>query len=363
MQRNVIPSKRFLAIVPVLAIATLAPAADWTMQLELRGQTVEGKPVTWSTERVLLMGRDGHLWDFAPKEASNFRKVSSYFTPISQGELRGRLIAEFGGSYQVSGTGNYLVVHPAGQRDVWAPRFEELYRSFVHYFTARGFQPSRAEFPLVAVVFRQQEEFLRHARSGGARIAPGTLGYYSPVTNRILLFDLGEGQGDEWTRRENMSTIIHEATHQSAFNTGIHSRFGTPPVWVVEGLATMFEAPGVWNSRHHPARRDRLNRYRLERFRRYATSGRSSRALAEIVASDQVFKTNPDGAYAEAWALTFFLAETDPGRYHRFLGKTAKRADFSSYSASNRLRDFTDVFGSDLEMLNVRLLRFIQQLK
>src|SRR5262245_20690259 len=31
-------------------------------------------------------------------------------------------------------------------------------------------------------------------------------------------------------------TMIHEATHQVAFNTGLHSRLGCNPKWVVEGL-------------------------------------------------------------------------------------------------------------------------------
>ena len=47
---------------------------------------------------------------------------------------------------------------------------------------------------------------------------------------------------------ENSATIIHEVTHQVAFNCGVHTRFNDVPRWVSEGLATMFEAKGVWNS-------------------------------------------------------------------------------------------------------------------
>ena len=39
-------------------------------------------------------------------------------------------------------------------------------------------------------------------------------------------------------------TIIHEATHQTAYNVGVHARFADQPRWLVEGLAMMFEAEG-----------------------------------------------------------------------------------------------------------------------
>ena len=51
-----------------------------------------------------------------------------------------QLQREFGRAFDVSGTGQYLVVHPAGQRDRWADRFEQLYRSMIHYLTARRFE-------------------------------------------------------------------------------------------------------------------------------------------------------------------------------------------------------------------------------
>ena len=35
--------------------------------------------------------------------------------------FRGQLLREFGQGYDVSGVGHYLVVHPAGKRDQWAP--------------------------------------------------------------------------------------------------------------------------------------------------------------------------------------------------------------------------------------------------
>ncbi|MFV1966360.1 MAG: DUF1570 domain-containing protein [Pirellulaceae bacterium] len=338
-------------------------AEDFTIELQLDGRRVAGKPLAWSRSEVFLLGRDGVLWDFAPTQASNYRKTASIFRPYTQGELRGQLMREFGDGFDVSGTGHYLVVHPAGQRDTWAPRFEELYRSFLHYFTVRGWRPEKLEFPLVAVVFPRQQDFVRYAMRDNGQPVPGTLGYYSPVTNRILLYDVTAGKGNQANWHVNADTIIHEATHQTAFNAGVHSRFSMPPRWVAEGLATMFEAPGVWNSRRYTALRDRINRGRFTSFRSYAAGRRRDGRLAQFIASDHPFHTDPEGAYAEAWALTFFLVEKRPRKYIDYLRRTTSRPAFRDYQPADRLADFAEIFGQDLALLEAHYLRFINQLQ
>ena len=101
---------------------------------------------------------------------------------------------------------------------------------------------------------------------------PDTLGHYDPTTNRVFLFDATKDAGYDWS--ENADTIIHEATHQTAYNVGVHKRFIAAPRWVVEGLATMFEARGVWNAQYDRTQTDRINRGRLLDFRDYAATRR-----------------------------------------------------------------------------------------
>ena len=345
------------------ALADGAAGADGvTIQLALDGMPLEGTPIAWNSSLVVMLTRNGHLHQFHPDKAEGFRKVSSSFRPWSQSEMRGELLREFGGRFDVSGTGNYLVVHPAGKKDLWAQRFEKIYRAFVHYFSVRGARPTPPEFPLVAVVFHSQQEFLQYSRQIGKAVPSGVLGFYGPQTNRILLYDITQGRESDENWHINAETIIHEATHQIAFNTGVHNRIAQPPRWVGEGLATMFEAPGVWNPRHHPHRKDRINRRRLEAFRTYAPN-RPSGYLAQTVSqSPREFVRTPGFSYAEAWALTFFLSETEPVKYAQYLAKTAVRQPLKNYSNSEQLGEFTDVFGGDLKMLEARYLRFIQQL-
>jgi hypothetical protein len=303
------------------------------------------------------------LWQFPPAAARQFQQLSDDFRPFSAAEMRGQLLREFDRGHDVSGTGNYLVVHPAGQQDRWAPRFEALYRSFVQYFTARGLRPPRPNFPLVAVVFGSPEELNAYATRNGGQLATGVVGYYSLVSNRVLLCDVSRGSADDQSWQQNARTIIHEAAHQIAFNCGIHNRFAPPPHWLCEGLAVMFESPGVWNARHHARLQDRVDTERLGSFRHYRHGARPHNSLPQFVsASERLFETNPQAAYAEAWALAFFLAEKEPAKFVQYLSKTARREPMRRYSAAEQLQEFTDVFGTNLQMLEARYLRFIDQL-
>jgi hypothetical protein len=347
------------ALVALACSHSAARGQEPMFRLNLGSEWLEGSPLASNESEVILLLRDGQWRDFRPSAVKEFKAVDSGFRPFGAAELRGQLLREFGQRFEVTGAGHYLVVHPAGQRDQWAPRFEELYRSFVHYFTARGWRPQEPRFPLIAVVYPRQVDFLEQARKEGVN-PNGLLGYYSPKTNRILLFDSTSQNGGNWSL--NAETIIHEATHQTAFNTGIHSRYGHAPRWVVEGLGTMFEARGVWDSRKYPSLADRVNRGRLQQYRRLMEHRKWS-GIAEIVSSDRPFQTDVDAAYPEAWALTFFLCETEPKKYLQYVAKTSAIEPFSAYPSPKRLSDFTDVFGADLKLLDARMQRWLQGIK
>jgi hypothetical protein len=356
------------SFLPLFVLATFAPAAyaenaSFTVEMELSGRRVEGTPLAWSKSDVFLLARDGHLLNFHPKEAKNFRKISEHFVSYTPIAMRSQLQEEFGRQFDVSSTGHYLVVHPRGERDTWAKRFEELYRSYMRYFTARGFEPTQPQFPLVAIVFPNQKEFRSYAQQSGAQLVDGTLGYYSPLTNRILLYDVTAGDPENPNWQVNAETIVHEAIHQMAFNTGVHSRYAMPPRWVAEGLGTLFEARGVSNSDRFANASERINRYRFEEFKKHAAERRGVDSLVEIITTDRMFRTNVEAAYGEAWALTFYLFETQARRYVGYLQKTASRPSFSDYTEAERLADFQEFFGKDLRQLEARYQRYLANLR
>jgi hypothetical protein len=346
---------------PVLG-PNCAIAAEFMFRARVNGQMIEGKPLAWNSEQMQLLGRDGQLHEFNPKDAKEATKTSPTFVSYSAAEMKAMLQHEFDNRFEVSITRHYVVVHPRGQRDEWADRFEDLYNRFEHYFRVRGFEFQEPPYPLVAIVFRDRAEYYRNAAASGTPMHPNTLGHYGPLSNRVFLFDVTGGKAKkDWS--ENATTIIHEATHQMAFNTGIHRRFAAEPTWVVEGLATMFEAPGVWNPLNDHSQSDRVNRSRLEGFRKLVKERYQPGSLATFLSSDNAFQSDPEGAYGEAWALSFYLCETRPRQYCAYLAKTADRPLFSDYGPVERMADFEAIFGTDIKLFEAKFLSYMHDVK
>ncbi|NLF08875.1 MAG: DUF1570 domain-containing protein, partial [Pirellulaceae bacterium] len=220
--------------------------ADEMIEIAVANQTIEGVPIAWNAQTVRMLGRDGRLWELDPAEVVGFKKTASRFRAYSLSEFRASLLRELGADYEVSGAGRYLVAHPRGQRDRWAERFEQFYRSFVHFFYVRGFAVRQPQFPLVGIVCKDRIDF--QALHGGAEAennrSRGIDGSYNLASNRIAIYDAGGAENSPGRQRNN-AVLIHEATHQIAFNTGVHNRYSPPPTWAVEGLALLFEAPGI----------------------------------------------------------------------------------------------------------------------
>jgi hypothetical protein len=356
-----------LTFLPLLAASATAQSTGtkelprWTFRTKVDGAWLEGMPLSTSGKEVALLCRDGSMRTFLSADATETSKVSESFTSLTAGEMRSMLQREFGRNFDVSGTGHYLVVHPAGQRDYWAERFEQLYRAFVHYFSVRGLKVARPEFPMVAIVVPREEEMRAYAAKEGTRIGPGVLGYYSTRSNRVILYDQSGGKASKKNWSDNSDTIIHEATHQTAFNTGVHRRWPQPPVWVAEGLGTMFEAPGVWDSQNHRNAEDRINRGRLEGYKRVAAQVNGG-VIADMIASDRQYRANPGAAYSIGWALTYYLVETQPGKYRDYLNRTTAHTKREP-TPEQRLADFTAVFGADFAMFHARFQRFMADRK
>jgi hypothetical protein len=338
--------------------------ARFMMRSEVDGQTLEGRPLWWSDRQMFLLGRDGALHEFAPQDAENSQKTAPRFIPYTPSELSSQLRGEFGRAYDVTTTNHFVVVHPHGQWQAWADRLELLYRTFVHCMSVRGFSIEDPPAPLVAVVFRSQQDYYRYASASGTPLAPGTLGHYDPLSNRIFLYDQAGAvqNGDHsaaWA--QNAETIIHEAVHQTAYNVGVHNRFATQPRWLSEGLAMLFEAPGIWNPSVSRRAADRLNQQRLIDFRR-GNKRRSPDWIGRLVSSDRGFETDAITSYAEAWVLTYYLFETQPRAYCDLLARAAARPGFSDYAPPTRVSDFARILGSDWKMLAAQVDRYVQGL-
>lgn len=354
--------QRFYCFGFVLMLSATEPlVAEQGLSVLLNGERQTLLPVGFDTQNLVALTRNGFLLNLKQHDLQE-PQVIPQFHAFTQQEMRAELLHEYGRHFEVTGTGNYLVVHPKGARDLWANRFEELYRSMVHFFRTRGFPMGKPKYPLVGIVFYSQKQYVEYSRRVLKSNVAGSCGVYIPKTNRIYLYDDTRGTGTSSPRwEENLATIMHEAAHQTAFNCGIHQRAGETPAWIAEGLGCLFEGKGIYNAFKFRRQEHRINYGRLQAFKKDVRPDVES-MISSVVSSDSLFRRDPGRAYATAWAMTFYLSEREPQKYIRYLKTVAKHQPLAPYSASTRVKEFNAIFGNDYEMLSARLARYMDDL-
>ncbi|NLE40011.1 MAG: DUF1570 domain-containing protein [Pirellulaceae bacterium] len=365
-----------------LSLAEAAMAMDRVvLERDGRQQTVVGRLVVEAEDGgLLLLARDGVLWAVQPEEKVSHNTDDEPFTPLSADELAKNLLAELPPGFEVHKTRNYLILHNSSRAyAVWCGSlFERLYQAFSNDWKNRGFELTEPEFPLVAVIFGDRESYLRFARAGElGDAAESILGYYSLRTNRMTMCDLTGISSLARGRRirsatqidqilsapdalMTVATIVHEATHLIAYNRGMHIRLSDCPLWLAEGLAIRFETPDLGSAKGWRGI-GQVNPSRLERFNDYLAR-RPADSLATLIAKDDRFR-NPAtalDAYAEAWALTYFLIRNRTGDYLTYLRHVSKKKPLVGDTPEERLDEFQAVFGS-LDQLDREFMRYMRR--
>lgn len=358
----------------------------------------QGRQLVSDSHVCWLLERDGRLQSIDLAGVTEFKKLGNVFRPFSANEMKPRLIAEFGKTFEVEARGSHVVIAPTGKAKACATIVEATSRSFISYFSRRNLKLDKAETPMVTVVFPSQKDFQAYCDQEGITKVNGLRGYYSPTTNRVALYldkpataakslygDIDPSEsilaheprlsaldplfrltpyGAPPSSRGFPDTLAHETTHQMGFNSGLHSRLGDDPTWIVEGMAMLFEGDANRDdSRQQSTVAQRMNRERFMWFQEYLQARRPRKSLEEFLTSETLFQTSTLDAYSEAWALTFFLAETRPSNLSGYLKKLANRTELGEYSAMKRLNDFKAIFGKDVDHLEVQYLRFMKELE
>lgn len=370
------PLRSLILLTLLLLDAELAVGSP-QIELTTQNTTYSGKPIFHNQQFCWLTDADGKYERVLFKDVTASKKLPQPFHHRSAVTLKNDLKVEFGSSFEIVIRGPFVVAGPVGRVNLYADVLEQMSRNFARYLSVRRLPVSRMEFPLVVIIFVNPAEFQAYARAeempGGSTLK----GYYHPLTNRVVLIEENPVQPggnagassslkratDRSLSPQTVSTLIHEGIHQLAFNQGLHSRIGHNPRWIVEGLATMLEAHADLNQSTE-AKQSNINKNRLQWFKRYQKNSRTE-TLAEFIANDEhYFRQNVLNGYSQAWAVTYYLAEEYPENYARYLKLLAQRdpAD-PDYTATERLEDFQAVFGKDLPWLEVKFLRFIQNLE
>jgi len=330
---------------------------------------------------LLVLDRARVLWAITPDELVSREHDPLPFEPFDKDELAEELLARMPAGSRIHTTAHYVIAYNTSRAYAeWCGAlYERLHKAFGTYWERRGFGLSEPDWPLPAMIFDSKAAFTNYARTELGDSASSVIGYYSLRTNRVTMYDLtgvdgqiaGGGSSAAHINRllarpeaeRTVATVIHEATHQLAFNRGLQTRYADIPLWVSEGVAIYFETPDLRSSKGW-RNIGGVNRVQLHAFRR-ALPTRVASALTDLIASDGQFR-NPRSiptAYADSWALNYFLIRQRPQEYLAYLKMLAEKPRLIYDEPDERLQQFREAFGEDLEQLEAEFLRYMQTVR
>jgi hypothetical protein len=286
-----------------------------------------------------------------------------------------RLLAALPDGFECLFTRHYCICHDTspGYARWCGGLLERLHGAFENYWSRGGVAILPRGRPLVVVIFRDRAAFATHAGDTLGAAAGRVAGYYDIMTNRIITYDLsgasraGAGGGfsgspGDLAMLRNpataglVATLVHEATHQMAFSSGIHRRLAPIPVWVSEGMACYFETPDLESTSGWKG----IGRLNAERFARWRSAWRPG-SLERIVSGDDAFRSAEEGldAYACAWAFMFYLLQARREACTEYLGLLARKEPLGPDSPEQRLEDFGRAFRESPAEMEPAFVRFM----
>jgi hypothetical protein len=161
------------------------------------------------------------------------------FRPWTARQLRHALLSGPFRGFRAVERAPYLVLTQGSDdfaRDA-AELLQQLYRDLSDCLDEGGIPVRQPEFPLVAIIFKDETAFRRHRP-----VDPDVRAYYEITTNRIVLYERSEQdfRAPELSALRRPQTIAHEGVHQILQNVGVQPRLASWPPWLVEGLAEYY---------------------------------------------------------------------------------------------------------------------------
>ncbi len=281
---------------------------------------------------------------------------------------------------------------------------EKAYDAFLFNFNMRKLRPDFLSRRLVVILFKSRDDYLAYAKQTEGADLSWAAGYYSQRTNRTAFYDDSSGPGAENVEQtlaelraklkdlnvqiaraslqnqtglantltvernrtsevvrqvdlrvgnavgmQNNVKTVHEAAHQLAFNTGIQTRLIDYPLWFSEGLACSFEVedsthrrgPGLVNTGRLGVLKDAFRKGKVVSLDTFITYPQPEKMDDETMG---VF-------YAESWALFHYLYHTNRQGLESYMLAYKSLPIFRRVSPDDRLKLFTDAFGSDIATL------------
>ncbi len=336
-----------------------------------------------SVGSMLLETDEGALWQIMGDTILDRTSDSKPMVPLTQKQLGQRLLQEMGPGFQLHESKHYVVVFNTTRKyAIWCSSLlERLQKGFLAFWKKQGCKVHEPKTPLAVLVFNNKASYIKHAKTELGAAAGNAIGYYSFQTNRIVMYDL---TGSQAIRRESskrgslkdisallktreaeplVATIIHEATHQIAFNCGLQTRYVDNPIWVSEGMASYFETPNLSSNRLWSGT-NKVNYSRWDLFRKNVRNNKAAN-LETLITDDnrlRMPRTAVDG-YAEAWAWNYFLIKWHPKEYAKYLKMLSEKPLLRQDKPTKRLEDFQEHFGENLKNLEAEFYRRMRKIK
>lgn len=272
-----------------------------------------------------------------------------------RGEVEGRAKKVGLDAFRVTRTTHYLGLGnaPAKFRERALQICEGLARDYLEHFRKNGFAVERPARRLTVVMLADPRSF---AAFVGEEPGRAVAGQFDLETNRLIIFDNRAGDLADLARAEraNMVALVHEATHQLTYNTGLLRRAGDVPRCVSEGLAMYAEVrrptgrslPGQPNPR-------RVEALALARKQGVAWTPAVKLIVGDALLEGEAGEEAQQGAYAQSWLLVYHLMKA-PERIDGF--RSFLKAIWRRDEPESRLDDARAHLG-DLDRLDADLRR------
>jgi hypothetical protein len=298
------------------------------------------------------------------------------FVPLDSEELRRLLQDGPYANYQVLTSPHYLIFYKSTLifAEDSARMLESIYRGLIDVFRRHEIPVHEAEFPLVAVIFATERDFRLHKE-----VDPEVQAYYEIFTNRIFFYQRSDGDRNEpkIAALRKPQTVAHEGAHQILANLGVQPRLSAWPLWLVEGLAEYCATPanskkkgvlwdglGMINSLHmatlrelgEPAEKQPLGELRPVG----PGAGRDKRIsrTESLLLKERLTTTD----YAEAWALTHYLAQKRSVEFVNFLRDMSQVPPLAKRTPDQNFAVFTKNFAGTPSKLDKKVDEHIVKL-
>lgn len=373
---------RFVGFAIWLGFAIAAPAAWERVRIggDSGERVVEGRVIVDAQDGSLLVEQADQRLELVPGAAVLGREVvPAPDEPLVPRALGDAVLRTLPDGFDQLATRHYVVCFDTSRAYAqWcAALFERLHDAFMNFWRQAGFEVAEPEHPLVVVIFADRQRYEEHAAADLGAATDRVVGYYNLLSNRVTTFDLTGSDlvGGRPSRSPGragleilasrraaglVATLVHEATHQMAFNCGLHRRLAAVPLWVSEGVAIYFETPDVSSDRGWRGIGG-VNVPRRDRF----MQGRRAGWLADVVRSDESFRSADEAldAYAGAWAATAFLVQTRKSAFIGYLQMLSGKEPLGEDDADRRMEEFTAAFGAEPAALEEAIAKFVARLK